>query len=355
MIKEFIENLSEYENVTNEYIEKYKTFDEFLNSISREIVIFGASTLGIFLLEYLKLKNVNVKFFSDNDKHKQGNLIEGIPVKPPSKINIKDTVLIASGWEYEIYKQFVEMGIRDVIPYGKFQFKSNVENIEWLYQNLEDEESKEILLNIVEYRLTGAMNFKPSKFEQYFHPKVSTERGDIVIDVGAYVGDTAIKFCKSIDKIKIYCFEPDPTNYLEMIKNIHKEQLNDFIEPINAALSYKSGFMWLTKSKNPAGNFISKSCGDTKINVVSIDSFFKNIQNLQLIKMDIEGSELSALIGAYNLIKKYMPKLMICLYHKPSDLWEIPIYIKTLSHNYKFFIGHHSSNWAETVLYAYAG
>ena len=354
MIKEFIENLSEYENTTNEYIKRYKTFDEFLNSISREVVIFGTSTLEIFLLECLKSKNVNVKFFSDNDKNKQGKLIEGIPVEPPSKIDIKDVVLVASGWEYEIYKQLVEMGIRDVIPYGKFQFKSNVENIEWLYQNLEDEESKEILLKILEYRLTGTINFKPSRFKQYFHPKASPERGDIVIDAGAYVGDTAIEFCKSIDKIKIYCFEPDPINYLKMIKNIHREQLNDFIEPINAALSYKDGFMWLTKSKNPAGNFISRSYGDTKINVVSIDSSFKDIQNLQLIKMDIEGSELNALKGAYNLIKKYTPKLQICLYHKPSDLWEIPIYIKTLSYNYDFFIGHHSYNWTETVLYAYA-
>ena len=277
MIKEFIENLSEYENTTDEYIKKYKTFDDFLNSIQREVIIFGASTLGIFLLGYLKSKNVDVKFFSDNDKNKRGNLIEGIPVEPSSKINIKDIVLIASGWEYEIYKQLVEMGISNVIPYGKFQFKSNVENIECLYQSLEDGESKEILLNILEYRLTGTMNFKPSKFKQYFHPKVSSERGDIVIDAGAYVGDTAIEFCKSIDKIKIYCFEPDPTNYLEMIKNIRKEHLDDFIQPINAGLSYKNGFMWLTKSKNPAGNFISRSWGDTKINVVSIDSFFKNI------------------------------------------------------------------------------
>ena len=157
MIKEFIGNLSEYENTTNEYIKKYKTFDEFLNLISREIVIFGASTLGIFLLEYLKSKNVNVKFFSDNDKNKQGNLIEGIPVKPPSKINIKDVVLIASGGgEYEIYKQLVEMGIRDVIPYGKFQFKSNVENIEWLYQNLEDGESKEnVFASYLAHALSG--------------------------------------------------------------------------------------------------------------------------------------------------------------------------------------------------------
>jgi len=354
MIKEFIKNLSEYENTTNEYIKRYKTFDEFLNSISREVVIFGASTLGIFLFEYLNSKNVNVKFFSDNDKNKHGNLIERIPVEPPSKIDIKDVVLIASGWEYEIYRQLVEMGIRDVIPYGKFQFKSNVENIEWLYQNLEDEQSKEILLKILEYRLTGTFNFKLSKFKQYFHPKVGPERGDVVIDAGAYVGDTAIEFCNNIDKIKIYCFEPDPINYLKMTKNVHKEKLNDFIEPINAALSYKDGFMWLTKGKNPAGNFISRSYGDTKIKVVSIDSFFKNIQKPQLIKMDIEGSELNALKGAYNLIKEYAPKLQICLYHKPSDLWEIPIYIKTLSHNYKFFIGHHSYNWAETVLYAYA-
>lgn len=70
------------------------------------------------------------------------------------------------------------------------------------------------------------------------------------------------------------------------------------------------------------------------------------------IKMDIEGAELEALEGAKNTIVKSKPKLAICLYHKPDDLWKIPLYLKKLVPEYKFYIRHHSKVRWETVLYA---
>ena len=68
--------------------------------------------------------------------------------------------------------------------------------------------------------------------------------------------------------------------------------------------------------------------------------------------MDIEGFELNALEGAKDTIKKYRPKLAICLYHKPQDLWEIPLFIKSIDSNYKIFIRHHTDLLNETVCYA---
>ena len=68
--------------------------------------------------------------------------------------------------------------------------------------------------------------------------------------------------------------------------------------------------------------------------------------------MDIEGSELEALKGAAETIKKWRPKLAISIYHKYEDIIEIPEYILSIVPDYSFYIRHYSSDIWETVLYA---
>ena len=75
-------------------------------------------------------------------------------------------------------------------------------------------------------------------------------------------------------------------------------------------------------------------------------------EKVTLIKMDIEGAELQSLKGAKRIIQHDKPKLAICIYHKPEDMVEIPLYIKELVPEYKLYIRHHSSNVSDTVLYA---
>ena len=90
--------------------------------------------------------------------------------------------------------------------------------------------------------------------------------------------------------------------------------------------------------------------GADEIKVVTIDGIVK--EKVTFIKMDIEGSELKALHGAEQKIKKYKPKLAICIYHKVEDIIDIPSYIHSLVPEYKFYIRHYSFGQAETVLYA---
>lgn len=77
-----------------------------------------------------------------------------------------------------------------------------------------------------------------------------------------------------------------------------------------------------------------------------------NNDKVTYIKMDIEGSELKALEGAQNIIKKYVPRLAICIYHKPEDIILIEEYILSMNSDYHFYIRHYASNMWETVLYA---
>ena len=68
--------------------------------------------------------------------------------------------------------------------------------------------------------------------------------------------------------------------------------------------------------------------------------------------MDIEGSELPALKGAVNIIKRNKPKLAICIYHSDSDMIDIAEWIHTVVPEYRLFVRQHSWEITETVLYA---
>lgn len=70
------------------------------------------------------------------------------------------------------------------------------------------------------------------------------------------------------------------------------------------------------------------------------------------IKMDIEGSEQMALLGARKTILRNKPKLAISIYHSDEDMVRIPLLIHELVPEYKLYIKHHSNGVPETVLYA---
>jgi hypothetical protein len=70
------------------------------------------------------------------------------------------------------------------------------------------------------------------------------------------------------------------------------------------------------------------------------------------IKMDIEGAEIEAIKGARYTISKFKPDLAIAVYHKIEHLWEVPLLIKSLKNNYKFYLRSYEHFNQETVLYA---
>ena len=91
-----------------------------------------------------------------------------------------------------------------------------------------------------------------------------------------------------------------------------------------------------------------------KIKTISIDDFFEqyNLTKVDFIKMDIEGAELDALIGAKNTLIKCKPKLAISIYHNIIHFFEIPKFINSLKLNYKFYMDHFTTHGEETVLFA---
>lgn len=73
---------------------------------------------------------------------------------------------------------------------------------------------------------------------------------------------------------------------------------------------------------------------------------------MTFIKMDVKGSEVEALRGAEQIIRRQHPKIAVSIYHKPEDILELPALILSLRSDYHFYLRHCSFYDSETVLYA---
>jgi FkbM family methyltransferase len=210
-----------------------------------------------------------------------------------------------------------------------------------------------IKVGITDTFLTNNYEFKKEEID------ISAKPGDYVIDAGGGWGETAINFAFDVGPNgKIFTFEFVPENLKIMNHNL---SLNQTLEPlitiIQKPLTQDSNITFYCENNNGLSTRISKERydeKDIKLESISIDDFLTSdkIEKVDLIKMDIEGSELSALKGAKNTIKKFRPKLMICLYHKPWDFVEIPKFLSELDCNYDFYINHNTIFSDETILFA---
>ena len=91
--------------------------------------------------------------------------------------------------------------------------------------------------------------------------------------------------------------------------------------------------------------------GKIKIHCCRMDQILRGKQ-VDFIKMDVEGAELRALEGSKEIIKKNRPNLAVCVYHKPEDYFEIPLWIKQVYPGYKLYFRQYELSDTETICYA---
>jgi len=382
----------------NKFLKKtFSKFDKF--DITKPLIIFGAGTVGRYLLKSLKINNIKVSHFVDNDPKILNNKIDGIEIISYKKLKnnfFDQQIIIASViFEKEIYIQMHKDGFKFIYPLSYLNYiypdifnfrkynqlfnsifqKENRRYINKVYKLFSDKKSKQIFSKIINFRLNhyffvNLQSIKSTK-EQYFDTDlVKVNKKEIFIDGGGYIGDTIkpfVKFTKGQFK-KIFSFEPDRRNFNKLkviVRNLNNKRIH--IYPYG--LYSKNGFVEFYEQGDPESGIVknnefsplsgiiiphqeNKKIKKTKLPVVRIDDFFKKKDIPSFIKMDIEGAELDALKGAKDTIKKFRPKLAICVYHNPSDLWEIPLLIKKLNIKYKLYLRHYSRELCETVCYA---
>ena len=190
-----------------------------------------------------------------------------------------------------------------------------------------------------------------SPYQEYDHPVVHAGRGDIVLDVGAYDGDTALIYSRRVGrKGRVMALEPSVGNYEKLVKRVRKRRLRN-VTPLllgawseDAVLRFKDG----TGASAKLGDD-----GNVEVVVTAVDALLADHQlpRVDVLKLDVEGAEKAALEGARKSLEAHRPVLHISIYHKFDDLFELPLMLSEWLSGYRWYLGHHSYYQMETDLY----
>ena len=209
-----------------------------------------------------------------------------------------------------------------------------------------------------ELDLIGNCILNTGTWEPHLHEFYSQilKSDDICIDAGANLGFHTMQFGK-LSK-KVYAFEPQPMIYNQLCANILFNDLDNVIIPYRLAIGDKKDIkqMWDIKNEgwknmgdgayNWGGRGIEHKDAtftsdevrehDT-VDVIDLDSF--NIPHCELFKIDIQGYEYYAFIGAEKIIKHNKPVILLenCIERK-LDIKVID-YLKEIGYkSYRYYI-----------------
>ncbi len=213
-------------------------------------------------------------------------------------------------------------------------YNNHKKDFDFIRHLLADETSEKTFNNILKYKLSGKIDYlldcEVSPEEPYnSFLKLHQEN---FIDLGAYTGDTVADFIKHCpDYRKITAVEPD-------FKTFKKLQVNTTntsnITLVNACVSNKCGFLPFNMK---GGRNSSLATDGTMLESVTVDSFNTDAS---FIKMDVEGEEVNAILGARDTILKHKPKMLISAYHRTDDFIKIPQAVLSLRSDYKIYMRH---------------
>ena len=216
------------------------------------------------------------------------------------------------------------------------------------YELLEDELSKKVLIEYLNTCISGRSenlcllnqdNIHDYDYDLFLE---EDEKEGAIVECGAFDGKTAIEMAEYLKshnkKNTILALEPDEVNYEILCEKIKKY---DRIIPVKKGVSQKDGSLFFSDHRGSGSTIIesneeAQKFNCTRIDVCSIDSLRKEYGHVFAVTMDIEGSELDALLGSEKAIEDCRPKFAVRVYHKKEDLFTIPQFFSQLKMEKKY-------------------
>ena len=217
-------------------------------------------------------------------------------------------------------------------------FDKYSDKIDAVYELL-SEKSKIVFIGYLEFIYTGELKYLldiTSDKDEIFNSFLNLDGIGTYIDVGAYKGDTVKEFLNYTKGIydEIIAVEPDKKNYEKLKMYLDNYNYAFAVNKVCSDIFGRTGFV----SSGGRQSVVSEK--GVPMETITIDELSEG-KNVTYIKVDAEGEEQNIIKGAEKTIKRCKPKLNIALYHKFSDIFEIPLQIVAMYPDYRFEIRHH--------------
>jgi len=144
--------------------------------------------------------------------------------------------------------------------------------------------------------------------------------GKLAIDIGAHCGIWTQRLAKDFEQV--ICFEPLPKHI-----ECHKMNCSQFdnVKLFEYGLSNENSKQVMTTKNSNSGqssllpDMFPKTPSRTEVEIETrtLDSF--DLPKMDFMKIDVEGWEYQALLGAKETIQKYLPNIYIEIWHKKYD------------------------------------
>ncbi|MCK9569385.1 FkbM family methyltransferase [Candidatus Pacearchaeota archaeon] len=356
-----------------------------INEQNLKVVIFGAGALGLRVLKDMRASKLEPIAFTDNNPKLWYTKVEGVIVVPPveavrnykqghlfvvavyNRTPVEDQLINLGVDRFnstpEFYRRYLPARLPLYCVEDSCEIDRYMEEVKACASLWDDEISQDTFNFLLQWHKDVSYRshyvYPSPSCDTYFPPDLVKLREDeVFIDCGAYDGDTLRAFLyKTGGKFKGYwAFEPDYSSFAAMHltwERLDKETQSK-IWMDNVAVSNEDGKLQFIEDNSvrscvidPANEVVLTK---QSIRCYRLDSLIQDTATY--IKMDIEGHELQALEGARQTISKHRPVLAICLYHRMTDLWQIPTLIKQICPSYKMFLRLYAEDCWESVCYA---
>lgn len=353
-------------------------FDDHGGDLTGPVILHGAGDLGGDTVSRLRAIGVEPVALTDNDPGSWGQNRWGIGIVAPEDAALRwgrDATFVATVFNpSKAIGQLRGLGARVVLPWTWLYaaraesflpywslgtpsvVHGGLERIAMLWDRLADDASREVLAEQLRWRTTLAPEVlgPPDPFaELYIAPGiVSLTPGAVLADCGAFTGDTIQKLVRAggWDFRAAHLFEPDLTNRtaLEQLIATWRPSRRARTHVHGVGLSDRVGMQSFSMTGSVAATFDPTSAD--AVPVTTLDRVFGH-ETPSYVKMDIEGAELRALDGAARILARSATTWAIMTYHRPTDLWEIPLrLLETGDHD--VYLRRHAEDCWEICAYA---